>query len=69
MDFHSICAGKDLAAQTLFISLASILWAFNIENAVDADGQAIIPPHGDMDFIDDGVVVCVRSLASHMNSC
>lgn len=60
MDLYSICAGKDLAAQTLFISLATILWAFNIENALDANGVAIIPPHGDMDFIDDGVVVCVR---------
>lgn len=55
----SICVGKDVANQSLFIALASMLWAFNIEKAVDADGKPINPPHGDLDVIDDGVVVYV----------
>lgn len=30
------------ANQSLFISMASLLWAFNIEKLVDADGQPVV---------------------------
>ncbi|PPQ98476.1 hypothetical protein CVT26_013877 [Gymnopilus dilepis] len=52
-----ICAGYNYANQMLFITIATILWALNIENAKDVNGQPIIPPRHD--FIDSGVVVCV----------
>ena len=55
----SVCAGKDVANQILFITIATLLWAFNIEKAVDACGEPIIPPHGDFDLVDNGVAVYV----------
>ncbi|KAF9017542.1 cytochrome P450, partial [Hymenopellis radicata] len=39
----SICPGRYLAMNSVFIAVASILWAFNIERACDADGEEIIP--------------------------
>ena len=62
--YHSMCAGKDLAVQMLFISLATILWAFDIEKAVDARGDPITPLHGDPDLVDNGIVVYVEPSAS-----
>ncbi|KAF7790516.1 hypothetical protein EIP86_001472 [Pleurotus ostreatoroseus] len=59
-----ICAGKDLAVQMLFISLATILWAFDIEKAVDARGDPITPLHGDPDLVDNGIVVYVEPSSS-----
>ena len=50
-----MCPGKDLADRTLFIAVASLLWAFNLEKAKDPDGLPITP--SDADFIDDGAVV------------
>ncbi|KAF9019569.1 cytochrome P450 [Hymenopellis radicata] len=38
-----ICPGRHLAMNSVFIAVASILWAFNIERARDADGGEIIP--------------------------
>ncbi|KAF9024764.1 cytochrome P450 [Hymenopellis radicata] len=38
-----ICPGRYLAMNSVFIAVASILWAFNIERACDADGEEIIP--------------------------
>ena len=57
----SICAGKDVANQILFITIATLLWAFNIEKAVDPCGEPVIPPHGDFDLVDNGVAVYVKS--------
>lgn len=60
--FYSICVGRDVANQMLFIFLASIIWAFKIEKAVDACGNPITPAHGDLDLMDAGIVVYVSSM-------
>ena len=36
-----ICAGKALAEQGTFISIARLIWAFNITNGLDAQGKPI----------------------------
>ncbi|KAK7446329.1 hypothetical protein VKT23_014535 [Stygiomarasmius scandens] len=50
-----ICVGMNLANQALFIDIACLLWAFNIEKAYDENGQVIIPSRTEM--IDSGIVV------------
>ncbi|PSR77910.1 hypothetical protein PHLCEN_2v7652 [Hermanssonia centrifuga] len=50
-----ICIGQYFASQSLFIAIATILWAVNIEQALDSDGRPIIPSR--TDTVDDGVVV------------
>lgn len=47
----------NVANQALFINMASVLWAVNIEKALDASGQVIIPSR--TDCIDEGLVVYV----------
>ncbi|KAJ3558862.1 hypothetical protein NM688_g675 [Phlebia brevispora] len=49
------CVGKDFANQALFMDIATILWAFNIEKTLDAKGQPITPSK--TDFLDEGLVV------------
>ncbi|KAF9022880.1 cytochrome P450 [Hymenopellis radicata] len=46
-----ICPGRHLAMNSLFIAVASILWAFNIDTARDANGAEIIPD--DKAYMDD----------------
>jgi hypothetical protein len=42
--FHCrICVGRHMANDSLFISIASILWAANISPAKDETGKDIIP--------------------------
>ena len=36
-----ICTGQHLAMNSLFINIARVLWAFNIEHATDSSGQRI----------------------------
>ena len=36
-----ICVGKDLVANTLFISIARMLWTANLERARDKDGKEV----------------------------
>lgn len=50
-----MCIGKDVANQALFIDIATLLWAFDIEKAIDKDGKIIVPSR--TDFVDEGVVV------------
>ncbi|KZT54443.1 cytochrome P450 [Calocera cornea HHB12733] len=50
-----VCSGKALATNSLWICIASILWAFTLEPAKDADGTAIIPSL--TDFVDTGATV------------
>lgn len=38
-----ICPGKQLAENSLFITIARVLWAFNISKATDKHGQEITP--------------------------
>ena len=49
-----ICPGKDLAVRTLFIDIASLMWAFNIEAATDEGGKPILPSR--LEMVDEGVV-------------
>ncbi|KAI0072587.1 cytochrome P450 [Panus rudis PR-1116 ss-1] len=50
-----VCVGMNLANQALFIDIASILWAATIEQAIDENGNFVIPSKDDC--IDKGVVV------------
>ena len=43
------------ANQGLFIDIASIVWAVNIEKAVDENGSVIIPSR--TESVDEGAVV------------
>ena len=52
-----MCVGKDLAIQSLFINIACILWAFNIDKALDNEGRPIVPSRSDC--IDEGLAVYV----------
>ncbi|KAF5343599.1 hypothetical protein D9757_013685 [Collybiopsis confluens] len=50
-----LCVGRHVANQSLFIDIALMLWALNIENPIDANGK---PAPIDVDgFIDDGLVM------------
>lgn len=44
-----------MANESLFINIARILWALNIEKATDSQGNQIVPSRSDC--IDGGVVV------------
>lgn len=57
-----ICAGKDLANQSLFIDIVTILWAADVKPVVGADGKPILPdPEA---LVDDGIVVYVLLIDS-----
>lgn len=45
----------NVANQALFIDMASMLWACNIEKALDASGKPIVPSR--TDCVDEGLVV------------
>jgi cytochrome P450 len=50
-----ICVGRHVANNSLFIDIAMMLWAMNIERLTDADGK---PTHLEVDdCINDGLVV------------
>ena len=55
---HSICAGYNFANQSLFIDIACLLWAFNIQKAKDPKTGEVITPDPD-DFRDGGLVLCL----------
>ncbi|KAK7748123.1 hypothetical protein SLS53_001377 [Cytospora paraplurivora] len=38
-----LCQGMHIADRSLFLVIARLLWAFNLEKAVDARGQEIVP--------------------------
>jgi hypothetical protein len=38
---EQVCVGQALAEQGTFISIARMLWAFNIEKAIGVDGREI----------------------------
>ena len=50
-----ICPGKNFAYQTLYAFVASMLWAFDIRKAKDANGAEIIPSR--TACVNEGVVV------------
>ncbi|KAF9463391.1 cytochrome P450 [Collybia nuda] len=49
-----ICSGLNLANQSLFINFACMLWALNIEQAIDNEGKRIVPSR--TACIDRGIV-------------
>nr|F1SY62.1 RecName: Full=Cytochrome P450 monooxygenase 58 [Postia placenta Mad-698-R]BAK09406.1 cytochrome P450 [Postia placenta] len=49
-----ICIGMHVANQALFIDIAALLWAFNIEAPTGPDGNPILPSR--TDFVDEGLV-------------
>ncbi|KAI3393066.1 hypothetical protein diail_4775 [Diaporthe ilicicola] len=49
-----LCQGMHIADRSLFLSISRLLWAFNIEKAVDAQGIEIVP---DQDELTEGVLV------------
>lgn len=51
------CPAKDLAEGTLFINVATLLWAFNFIPPVDEDGNKILPSKDYKDWND------IRSVA------
>ena len=38
-----ICPGMHLARNSIFINIARLMWAFDIQPALDAEGKPIIP--------------------------
>ena len=38
-----ICTGMHLARNSIFINIARLMWAFDIQPALDAEGKPIIP--------------------------
>ncbi|KAF5342804.1 hypothetical protein D9758_013369 [Tetrapyrgos nigripes] len=50
-----VCVGLNLANQSLFIDIASLLWAASIEPAYDETGAEIVP--SPTEYVDEGVVV------------
>jgi cytochrome P450 len=52
-----VCVGKHVANNTLFIQIASLLWAFKFLPKKDADGQEQMP-NPDL-FLDEGLVMWV----------
>lgn len=38
-----VCQGMHIADRSLFLGIARLLWAFNIERAVDANGHEVVP--------------------------
>jgi len=50
-----ICIGKDLAMNSLWITIAYLLWAFDFQKEVDAEGREVTP--SETDFFDHGVTV------------
>ncbi|KAI0793004.1 cytochrome P450 [Irpex lacteus] len=50
-----ICVGMHFADQALFIAIATMLWAFNIEPPLDDQGHAVMPSKDDL--VDSGLVV------------
>ncbi len=48
-----------MAVQFLFINIATLLWAANVEPGYDKDGQVVTPSNSPSDWVDEGVIVCV----------
>lgn len=49
-----LCQGMHIADRSLFLGIARLLWAFNLEKAIDAQGHEIVP---DPDELSQGFLV------------
>lgn len=56
-----VCSGQALAQQGLFITIARLLWAYDIKKALDGAGQEI---DVDIDAYTDGALVLPMSLST-----
>jgi hypothetical protein len=54
-----VCVGQALAEQGTFISIARLLWAFDIRKAVGADGKEIPVDIFDYTYVFDLILLCV----------
>ncbi|KAG8220784.1 cytochrome P450 [Butyriboletus roseoflavus] len=54
-----ICVGRHVAVNTLFITIATLLWAFEFHKAIDDHGNEMTPPA--MDFFNTGGTVRSKS--------
>lgn len=49
-----LCSGTHIAERSMFFAIARMLWAFNLDKAVDTEGREITP---DQDALTDGFLV------------
>ena len=54
---YRVCPGKELANEALYMTVACVLWALNIEPACGKDGRPILPSRDDL--VQEGIVVYV----------
>lgn len=55
--WYRICVGLNISNDSIFINIASVLWAFNIGPNKNSDGDFVLPdPHNS---VDEGLVVYV----------
>lgn len=59
LSFCQDLPGKDLAVQTLLMDVATLLWAFEIEPALDTEGRPMVPSNSSDAFEGQGVVMRV----------
>ncbi|KAK7021883.1 hypothetical protein VNI00_017172 [Paramarasmius palmivorus] len=52
-----VCPGRHVANASLFINIACLLWAANIDAEKDSNGQPITPSLSDTSTVNDGIVV------------
>ena len=52
-----LCVGRDLAQQSLFINIATMLWGANISPSVDNQGAPVLP--SSTALVDKGLAVYV----------
>lgn len=58
-----VCQGMHIADRSLFLSIARLLWAFNLEKAVDERGEDIVP---DPDELSQGLLVHPKSFPARI---
>ncbi|TFK67282.1 cytochrome P450 [Pluteus cervinus] len=61
-----LCVGMNLAVQSLFINVATLLWAANVEPAYDQNGQIITPTNTPTGWVDEGGVIRPAPFRCHI---
>ena len=55
MSIYRMCPGRHFAHQSLYIAIASLLWAFDMRKSKDSSGHLIEPSRSAV--VNDGLVV------------
>ena len=55
-----ICPGIHLAERNLFLGIAKIIWAFDIQAGLDADGKPVEPDFDPRTGYSEGFLVCAK---------